>query len=147
MALFPSLAPVRAWSPNKLSFLLYMDDEKLSACDKRFMELLYDKCPEVKHIEVFVKQFKNLFKMKEPGSLSQWIADAQMADSTIKKFAKNLLRDYQAVNNEVITSYSNGQVEGQVNRLKNIKRMMYGRAGFQLLRKMVLCTSILDHQN
>lgn len=143
----PQIVPVRAWSPNKLSFLLYMDNEKLSAGDKRFMELLYDKCPEVKHIEVLVKRFKNLFKMKEPGSLSQWIADAQMADSTIKNFAKNLLRDYEAVNNAVITSYSNGQVEGQVNRLKNIKRMMYGRAGFQLLRKMVLSKSVLDHQN
>jgi transposase len=64
-----------------------------------------------------------------------------------KNFAKNLLRDYDAVNNAVVTPYSNGQVEGQVNRLKNIKRMMYGRASFQLLRKMVLSKSILFHQN
>lgn len=140
------IAPVRVWSPNKLSFLLYMDDEKLNTNDKRFLELLYDKCPEVKEMEVLVKQFKNLFKLKEPGSLLKWIADTQTSDSSIKNFAKNLLRDYEAVNNAVITSYSNGQVEGQVNRLKNIKRMMYGRAGFQLLRKMVLSKSVLDHQ-
>jgi transposase len=123
-----------------------MDDEKLNTNDKRFLELLYDKCPEVKEMEVLVKQFKNLFKLKEPGSLLKWVADAQTSDSSIKNFAKNLLRDYEAVNNAVITSYSNGQVEGQVNRLKNIKRMMYGRAGFQLLRKMVLSKSVLDHQ-
>ncbi|WP_394366255.1 hypothetical protein [Sphingobacterium paramultivorum] len=40
-----------------------------------------------------------------------------------------------------MTSISNGQVEGQVNRIKNIKRKMYGKAGFELLRKMVLAKS------
>ncbi|TBO44425.1 transposase [Pedobacter kyonggii] len=44
-------------------------------------------------------------------------------------------------NNAVITNISNGQVEGQVNRIKTIKRKMYGKAGFQLLRKMVLAKS------
>jgi len=62
----------------------------------------------------------------------------------LKNFAKNLLRDYDAVNKAVVTEYSDGQVEGQVNRLKTIKRMMYGRAGFDLLRKMVLSKFILD---
>lgn len=56
-------------------------------------------------------------------------------------FAKNRTKDYEAVNNVVITTISNGQVEGQVNRIKNIKRKMYRRAGFQLLRKMVLAKS------
>jgi len=65
----------------------------------------------------------------------------------LKNFAKKILRDYDAVNNAVVTEYSNGQIEGQVNRLKTIKRLMYGRAGFDLLRKMVLSKSILDHQN
>ncbi len=49
--------------------------------------------------------------------------------------------DYDAVNNAVITPYSNGPVEGQVNRLKNIKRRMYGKAGFELLRRMVIFKS------
>jgi len=52
------------------------------------------------------------------------------------------LKEYEAVNNAVITNISNGQVEGQVNQIKNIKRKMYGRAGFQLLRKMVLARSV-----
>ena len=93
-----------------------------------------------------VKQFRDLFKKKEPEALKKWIINAQEV-LTLKNFANNLLKDYHAVNNAVITEYSNGQVEGQVNRLKNIKRMMYGRAGFNLLRKMVLSKSILDHQN
>ena len=59
----------------------------------------------------------------------------------LKRFAKGIQSDFEAVNNAVITPYSNGQVEGQVNRLKNIKRRMYGRAGFELLRRMVIFKS------
>ncbi|MGN7202660.1 transposase [Pedobacter sp. SAFR-022] len=59
----------------------------------------------------------------------------------LRNFAKNLLKDYEAVNNALKTGTSNGQVEGQVKRIKNIKRRMYGRAGFQLLRKMILIKS------
>jgi len=106
------------------------------------MELLLDKCPEIRQVELLVKQFKNLFKNKEPESLKRWIMEAQRV-APLKNFAKNLLRDYDAVNNAVVTECSNGQV----NRLKTVKRMMYGRAGFDLLRKMVLSKSILNHQN
>ena len=59
----------------------------------------------------------------------------------LKNFAKGLQQDYDAVKAAVSLKWSNGQVEGQVNRLKNIKRQMYGRAGFQLLRKRVLMHS------
>lgn len=52
-----------------------------------------------------------------------------------------LRSDYDAVNNTVVTPYSNGQVEGQVNKLKNIKRRMYGKAGFELLRRMIVFKS------
>ena len=46
-------------------------------------------------------------------------------------FAYGLQKDISAVNAAVDTSWSNGQVEGQVNRLKTLKRQMYGRAGFE----------------
>jgi transposase len=88
-----------------------------------------------------VKRFKDLFKDKEDGKLKIWIDDAIDPRSGLKNFATNLLKDFQAINNAIIEPYSNGQVEGQVNRIKNIKRRMYGRAGFQMLRKMVLLKS------
>jgi len=52
--------------------------------------------------------------------------------------AKSLRSDYQAVQAALILPWSNGQVEGQVNRLKLIKRQMYGRAKFDLLRQRVI---------
>ncbi|MGY0037040.1 transposase [Pedobacter sp. NJ-S-72] len=105
------------------------------------MKLLFEKLPQIKQMEQLVKGFKHLFVAKEDGMLKKWIEEALKSECGLKNFAKNLMKDYEAVNNAVITTISNGQVEGQVNRIKNIKRKMYGRAGFQLLRKMVLTKS------
>jgi transposase len=56
----------------------------------------------------------------------------------VVRFASGLKKDLSAVSAAVETSWSTGQVESQINRLKMIKRQMYGRAGFELLRARVL---------
>ena len=56
----------------------------------------------------------------------------------LKAFARGLFSDFQAVKNALTLPWSNGQVEGQINKLKTIKRQMYGRAGFNLLRKRMI---------
>ena len=133
---------VKTWSPTRLSLMLYMESEQLQGNDDRdFLKLMFEKLPQIKQMEQLVKGFKQLFLTKEDGLLKNWIEEALKSECGLKNFAKNLLKDYEAVNNAVITTISNGQVEGQVNRIKNIKRKMYGRAGFQLLRKMVLAKS------
>lgn len=133
---------VKTWSPTRLSLMLYMGSEELQCNEDRdFLKLLFEKLPQIKQLEQLVKGFKQLFAAKEEGRLKKWIEEALKSECGLKNFAKNLLKDYEAVNNPVITPISNGQVEGQVNRIKNIKRKMYGRAGFQLLRKMVLAKS------
>ncbi|HEY5470266.1 MAG TPA: transposase [Bacteroidales bacterium] len=55
-----------------------------------------------------------------------------------RSFARGLLSDIKAVENGINMSWSNGTVEGHVNRIKSIKRQMYGRASFDLLRKKVI---------
>ncbi len=65
----------------------------------------------------------------------------------LKGFAGGLLSDYQAVENALTLPWSNGQVEGQVNKLKTIKRQMYGRASFELLRKRMILSTPRYHQN
>ena len=65
----------------------------------------------------------------------------QMETCGVKKlhsFALGLRQDYDAVKAALTYDWSNGQVEGQVNRLKAIKHQMYGRANFDLLRQKVL---------
>ena len=54
-----------------------------------------------------------------------------------QSFAKSLKEDWAAVKNGVTLSWSNGQVEGQINRLKMLKRQMYGRASHELLGRQV----------
>ncbi len=56
----------------------------------------------------------------------------------LKTFARGMLRDLSAVENGINMRWSNGAVEGHVNRIKSIKRQMYGRASFELLRKKVI---------
>ena len=137
-----SPVPIKTWSPTRLSLMLYMEPDQLQGNDDHeFLKLLFEKCPEIKQMEQLVKDFKKLFQCKQDGLLKAWIEEAGKSECGLKNFAKNLSKDFEAVNNSVITPFSNGQVEGQVNRIKNIKRKMYGRASFQLLRKMVLAKS------
>ena len=56
----------------------------------------------------------------------------------LQRFARTLRRDIDAVRNAVTDSWSNGQTEGQINRLKTLKRAMYGQAGPELLRARML---------
>jgi transposase len=135
----PKPVHIKTWSTTRISILLYMDKQEIKKQDDRaFLELLYQQCPPIKQMEILAKKFKQLFQDKTEGTLKAWIDEATQPESTLKHFAANLDKDFHAVNNAVIMPYSNGQVEGQVNRIKNIKRRMYGRASFHLLRKMIL---------
>ena len=79
-------------------------------------------------------------RRKQPDRLEEWYKSAE--SSQIKafiSFATSLKEDWAAVKNGVTLSWSNGQVEGQINRLKMLKRQMYGRASHELLKKRFLC--------
>jgi hypothetical protein len=121
---------VKTWTPTRPALMLYMEPEQFKGDDDKFLELLSKKMPQVKQSAYLVRTFKKLFVAKEDGMLRNWIEEAIKSEWGLRNFAKNLLKGYEAVNNAVITEISNGQVEGQVNRIKNIKRRMYGRAVF-----------------
>ena len=75
------------------------------------------------------------------GNIRKWIDFVKRSKyklSGLRTFAKGLLRDIEAVKNGINMRWSNGSVEGHVNRIKSIKRQMYGRASFDLLRKKVI---------
>ena len=68
--------------------------------------------------------------------LDAWIDRVEADDQPdLHRFANGVRRDYEAVLNGLALEHSSGAVEGSVNRMKMIKRQMYGRAGFELLRK------------
>ena len=133
---------IKTWSTSRLSLLFYKEPKKEDGReDFEFLNLLFSHFPEMNQLSQFVKEFKNLFQTKQDGKLKNWIKRVSETNCGLNNFAKNIEKDYEAINNAVIPRYSNGQVEGQVNRIKNIKRMMYGRASFELLRKMILINS------
>ena len=88
------------------------------------------------------EDFATLIRTRDPLALDRWLDQA--AASTLKSFqsfAASLRRDYDAVRAGVEQRWSSGPVEGEINRLKMLKRTMFGRAGFALLQRRVLLAS------
>lgn len=84
-------------------------------------------------------EFADLIRQQSPGTLTDWLTRAESsACPELNRFAEGIRRDVAAVRAAVTGPWSNGPVEGHVNRLKVIKRQMYGRAGFSLLRARVI---------
>jgi transposase len=84
-------------------------------------------------------RFNGILRGKNSAPLDAWIDDAIDSELiSIMRFARVLRRDIDAVNNAVELPWSNGQAEGQINRLKTLKRAMYSRAGPELLRARML---------
>ena len=90
-------------------------------------------------------RFNGILRSRSPDALDEWIDDAIDTELTaIMRFASVLRRDIDAVKNAIELPWSNGQAEGQINRLKMLKRAMYGRAGPELMREGMLP---LNHRN
>ena len=80
-----------------------------------------------------------MFKERNPEAFKSWLVRGQESNiPEVMSFIAGIHRDYDAALAAVEQRWGNGQVEGQVHRLKLIKRQMYGRGGFQLLRQRVL---------
>lgn len=95
--------------------------------------------PFFKTILELINSFKDIFEQKKPNLLEEWITKAK--DTKIKEiisFVNGVERDYDAVKNAVCLPYSNGLAEGIVNKIKVIKRIMYGRCSFETLRNKTI---------
>jgi transposase len=85
------------------------------------------------------QRFLTIVRQRQVEALDAWLADAEASGiKELRNFAQSLRRDYDPVKAALSSSWSNAQTEGHVNRLKMIKRTMYGRASFDLLAKRVL---------
>ena len=90
-------------------------------------------------MRVLAEEFRAALFGNDASRMRDWIHTAmQSGISPLIRFDYGLRKDLHAVTAAIETGWSNGQVEGQINRLKTIKRQMYGRAGFNLLRSRVL---------
>src|SRR5690349_6950958 len=123
-------------TPRKAARLLMSEPDKLSADDRRFVTALLERSPPIARAVDLAKAFSTMIKEGLADRLDDWISAAEK--DGFKGFAGSLRQDRDAVHAALTMPWSTGPVEGQINRLKVIKRSMYGRAGFDLLRRRVL---------
>ena len=85
------------------------------------------------------QDFVSMLKERKAAELQQWLNRASQSHiAEFKSLAESMQRDYAAIHAACSLPWSQGQVEGHVNRFKCLKRRMYGRANFDLLRLRVL---------
>ncbi|MER5279363.1 transposase [Streptomyces sp. NPDC002809] len=96
-------------------------------------------CPELDALTGHVHAFGKMLTQLQGDQLPRWIKAVRADDlPTLHTFVNGVERDLAAVTAGLTLPWSSGIVEGHVNRIKMIKRQMYGRASFSLLRKRVL---------
>jgi transposase len=126
-------------SPRQAAMLLSRRPEKLKADEQQQLAKLNECCPEIPVLYDLAQGFAAVFRGKQSDALQDWLVQAHRTGlPEIIRFCDGLIRDVKAVTAAIILPWSNGQVEGQIHRLKLVKRQMYGRANFDLLRRRVL---------
>jgi transposase len=130
---------VRSPAPRTVAWWLLLDEEKLKDEERSFVAQITTSQTEVATAQSLAREFQRLLRNRDEPQLDAWFKAVEGSNVVeFKNFAKGLRRDEAAVRAAMRTEWSNGQTEGQVNRLKLLKRQMYGRAKFDLLRARVL---------
>jgi transposase len=126
-------------SVREVLWLIARPFDDLEADERMDLEELCQASTQLATLHMLVQSFGQLVRKREGHRLEDWKQQvAQSGFTEVQRFAKGLERDQEAVLAGLTLVYSNGQVEGHVNKLKLLKRTMYGRAGFALLRQKVL---------
>jgi transposase len=137
--------PAKVLSPRQATWLLLRSGEKsdkLTSTEQLLVQALIQQCPCAEQARELALSFFRLVRSRDVEALQRWRESAQ--ESGIRSMAdlsRGIGRDLAAVTAALSSPgsrWSNGQTEGQVNRLKMVKRQMYGRANLDLLRARVL---------
>jgi transposase len=125
-------------SATQLAWIFFQDEAKLAEAHQFIRKhLLQDK--DVQTMLEHTTMFKETFQQRKPKQLDTWLEQSLNSGiPALQTFAEGIKQDYLAVKAALELPWSNGQTEGQVTKLKLIKRQMYGRANFDLLRRRVL---------
>jgi transposase len=97
------------------------------------------RCPHLDRLAGHVKDFADMMTHRQGDKLETWLSTVEADDQPdLHSFTIGLRRDLDAVTAGLTLPHSSGKVEGNVNRLKALKRQMFGRAKLDLLRKRVI---------
>lgn len=118
---------------------MLLKPERLKEAEQQVVENLCRLSPELAQATELARRFMRMVRERQAGQLSEWMSEVAASRlPELKAFARGLEQDRMAIDAALREEWSNGQTEGQVHRLKLLKRQMYGRAKFGLLRAKVL---------
>lgn len=123
-------------SARTVARLMTAPREDLSQAQTVTVAAIETAVPALAEARNIVEAFHVLIRRKQEGALDGWLAEA--AESLLAPFARGLARDHLAVRAAIATAWSNAQAEGQITKLKLVKRQMYGRGKLDLLQARVI---------
>ncbi|MEU8546238.1 transposase [Streptomyces roseoverticillatus] len=135
----PRPPDVRSPSVRTVSGWLLTRPDALREDDRLRLKAALANCPEMEALAGHIRSFARMLTQREGEQIVEWIAAVRADDlPSMRTFTSGLERDLAAVTAGLSTPWNSGVVKGHVNRIKMLKRQMFGRAGFALLRKRVL---------
>lgn len=133
-----AIKPIIPLITPRSAVLKLLHCDKLKEPEKAAIKQILKSSPEIEKAVELGREFESLLMRRSDTPLDDWLQKAEVSSiAEIKSFARGLTQDKSAVEAAIKYEWSQGQVEGQVNRLKLIKRQMYGRADFDLLKARV----------
>jgi transposase len=135
----PAPRPTRVPSPRQARWLLLRPIANLRPDDRTHRDCLLQQDDQIRAASVLAEDFGRLVRARDQAALAPWLDRATASDVIeLREFAAVLRRDQAAVEAALTHEWSNGQTEGQVTKLKYLKRQMYGRASLRLLKQRML---------
>jgi transposase len=132
-------APLQDFSANDAVWLFARDSTDLDETEQETLRMICQASEVARMTYQFVQEFRHMLHHREGEKLDDWLANVTKSQiRELQSFVLGVERDKGAVVAGLTLPQNNGMVEGNVNKLKLIKRMMYGRAEFPLLRQRVL---------
>jgi len=126
-------------SPRQARWLLLRAEDTLCDDERLYRAHLLPADEDISQAQVLATDFGRLVRQRQREGLEPWLIRAGASGiPEFREFARAMRRDQAAVEEALTYDWSNGQSEGQINRLKYLKRQMYGRASFSLLKKRML---------
>jgi transposase len=131
----------RLLTARQAAWLVVRREEQRTKDDAQQLAQLRAQHADVAEAIDLAQDFAQLVRQRQPQQLEPWLARAATsAVGAWRRFAKGLRDDYDAVKAGVTLPWSSGPVEGQITRLKRLKRQMFGRAGLALLERRFVLT-------
>jgi transposase len=134
-----ALRPPAPPSARQARWWLILPSERLTTEQAAYVARLIEVSPEVRKAQQLAVEFRRLICERDEPALDPWLRSAEESGlQAFRSFVTGLREDLAAVRAALVLPWSNGQTEGQVNKLKLVKRQGYGRANVPLLRKRLV---------